>query len=93
MFLSLTKLGKKSRTSLLMTRMKVFVTSCFLVSLGLLLSSRRAENDLQALETSSDGGLTEDSDVESSLRPPHLEFDSYKKILYFNNYFHLADWR
>ena len=32
-------------------------------------------------------------DVESSLRPPHLEFDSDKKILYFNNYFHLADWR
>ena len=33
------------------------------------------------------------TDIESSLRPPHLQFESYKKILYFNNYFHLEDWR
>ena len=56
MFLSLTKLQKKSRKPLMMTRLQVFVTSCFLMSLGLLFSSHRPEENSVALETNPDRG-------------------------------------
>jgi len=90
MLLSLTKFQKKTRNSLIFTRIKASVISCFLLSLGFLFSSQHSEGNLVNIE---DNIADSDGDVESSLRPPHLEFDSYKKILYFNNYFHLADWR
>lgn len=70
---------------------------CWVFSRYILISSDFPEH-------SSESHNSED-DIETSLRPPHLlsgksekesaafDFNSSKKILYFNNYFHLTDWR
>lgn len=91
MFLSATKFQKRTRSSLLINRNKALAISCLLFSIGFFLSSQNCEDEDPENIGNSLGENR--ADVESSLRPPHLEFDSYKKILYFNNYFHLSDWR
>ena len=61
MFLSLTKFQKKSRKPLMTTRMQVFVTSCFLMSLCLLFSSHKPEQNSMDSETSPDRGQSTDN--------------------------------
>jgi len=64
----------------------------------------RSDVDLNSIETLLSTSPTPEDDIEISLRPPHVlssapmqrnafNFNSSKKILYFNNYFHLTDWR
>ena len=60
--------------------------------------------DVNYIETLVSTSPTPEDDIEISLRPPlvlssapthnkSFDFNSSKKILYFNNYFHLTDWR
>ena len=60
--------------------------------------------DLNSLETFVSTSPIPEDDIEISLRPPlvlsksleqqqKFNFNSSKKILYFNKYFHLTDWR
>ena len=91
------KLQTKRNKIILLPLLWIFI---WMFSCSLLLSSR----DVTSIETLVSTSHIPEDDIEISLRPPqdlssasmqHNEFDfNYsKKILYFNNYFHLMDWR
>jgi len=88
------QLQNKRNKIILLPMIWIFV---WLFSRTLLINSGDA-NSMEAVVSTSP--IPED-DIEISLRPPLVlsseqnafDFNSSKKILYFNNYFHLTDWR
>jgi len=86
-------------------RKKLFFISLFWIFIWLF--SRlfiSSSGEFSSFETVQVTSPTPEDDIEISLRPPHVlssvpvhrnafDFNSSKKILYFNNYFHLTDWR
>ena len=91
------KLQNKRNKIILLPLLWIFI---WMFSRFLLLSS----GDLTSIETVVSTSPIPEDDIEISLRPPQalssasmqqneFDFNSSKKILYFNNYFHLTDWR
>ena len=91
------KLQTKRNKIILLPLLWIFI---WMFSRFLLLSS----GDVTSIETVVSTSPIPEDDIEISLRPPEalsstsiqqnkFDFNSSKKILYFNNYFHLTDWR
>ena len=90
-------LQNKRNKIIILSLLFIFI---WMFSRFLLLSS----GDVPFIETVVSTSPIPDDDIEISLRPPQdlssasmqqneFDFNSSKKILYFNNYFHLTDWR